>query len=111
MAYRAIRSTAATLVHLCQLPIDQQAPPLVRQNDVPCTYITMQDLCKIECMRVRFEFVSASCLCIARDKLTLERVEDGCDKLFCAFELEKWMSYDCMHQPVMLIRGDPWPHI
>ena len=45
MAYRAIKSSASTLTHvLCQFPVEQQALSLVCYNDVPHTYITMQEL-------------------------------------------------------------------
>ena len=61
VAYHAIKSLASALVRvLCQLPIYQQAPVLVRQNDVPRVYITMQDIRDIEYMRVSFAFISVS---------------------------------------------------
>ena len=54
--------------------------------------------------------MSVYCLYIAQCMRTLKCIEDGCDKLFCAFKLKKCMSYDPMHELVVLIRGDPRPH-
>ena len=54
--------------------------------------------------------MSAYHLWTPRGTRTLNRVEDGCDRLFCALELEKRTSYDPMHESVVLIRGDPRPH-
>ena len=48
--------------------------------------------------------------CITQTKRTLKCIEDGRHKLFCALELEKRTSYDPMHEPVVLIWGDPRTH-
>ena len=49
-------------------------------------------------------------LYIAQSKRTLKCIENGCEKLFCAFEPEQRTSYDPMHEAVVLIWGDPRPH-
>ena len=64
LAYRAVGSSIATFFHhLRPLPIDQWALPLVCHNDVRRTYITMQDFCDIEGVRVNFAFICQRIIC------------------------------------------------